>query len=513
MKKMRSIMYDYRWKEAQEGNEITWRYTFIHIYKLSIWLENYLILNINAAKKLIDKVSRKLEDEDKINEIKQIFYSVSFPEMVFKEESMRNEIVEYYAQRFMKGNIEHAVKELDSSLQYKYSYMNSKQDKYVYAVYAVIILLLLAAFLALTYTPKGITHERIDIIHVFFPAFSVSIVLFSFFALVPLVILIFNKFKVNYIYILEMDPQLHYSPFYMFKITIPLIMIWFLILIGYRVSINYFYEDMKDRFYIFSAMILIVLFLFVFWPFENLLHKLRIATMISFVKIFFPIGRNGVKFRDFLLIDIITSFSLALGNLTIAFCLLYCTECKQTNTQKECHGNIAFPILAGLPYLLRFNQCINKLHYTSNKNHLIDAIKYLSLMGEILTNYFYYLEIMPRDIYIAVAIFVAAFASGMDLRIDFNVLHIHSKNFMLRDKLMYPKWFYYFAIVTNLILRFIWCLNLVVLGIKRDYMLLTANMLELLRRFQWILLRVENENLYNIMSYRSFLPVPTLPLH
>jgi hypothetical protein len=235
--------------------------------------------------------------------------------------------------------------------------------------------------------------------------------------------------------------------------------------------------------------------------------------MISLVKILLPIGRNGVKFRDFIIVDVLTSLSLALGNLTVAFCLLYCVECKTLHQQANCHGNIAYSIVAGLPYLLRYFQTINKLYFTFNTIHLIDSIKYICLIGQIVINYCYYIKLMPREFYIACSIFIASFTSGFDLRVDFNVLHIHSKNFMLRDKLMYPKWFYYYAMVMDIFTRFFWFLQLIIFNVKRDYILLTSNLVEVYRRFQWVLLRVENENLYNLMSYRSFLPVPTLPLH
>jgi hypothetical protein len=214
---MRSILYDYRWKEKQEGDEITWKYTFIHVYKLSIWLENYIILNCIAAGKLIEKVSSYF-NEDQIEQIKQIYYSMSFPQVAYKEENMRAEIIKYYAKRFMDGDLYCAKKELDLCIHYKSSFINTKSDSVILFVYLSIILVLLIIFLVVTYLPIGISEVMINEIHVFFPAFSFSIIILFFTACLPITIFIFQKYKINYIFLLELEPQLKYNPYYMIKV-------------------------------------------------------------------------------------------------------------------------------------------------------------------------------------------------------------------------------------------------------------------------------------------------------
>jgi hypothetical protein len=291
-------------------------------------------------------------------------------------------------------------------------------------------------------------------------------------------------------------------------------MVWFTLLIAYRVCINFYFNELKDKLYIFSAIMLIIMFGFVFWPIKTLMHKLRICFMIVLFKVIFPIGRNGVKFRDFLFADALSSFVLTFGNLTIAICLLYCNQCMQNHEQLNCTYNIAFPIMACLPYLFRFNQCVNKIiHKTSHKTQIINALKYITYIGYMLTTYFYWTKRASLYIYIMVTCYAMLFATGYDLVIDFNLLHWKSKNFLLRDKIKYPKWFYYYAMITNVFIRFIWFLGILALPIKKDFMLLMANILEIYRRVQWIIIRVENESLYNIEKYRNFLPIPSLPLH
>jgi hypothetical protein len=159
-------------------------------------------------------------------------------------------------------------------------------------------------------------------------------------------------------------------------------------------------------------------------------------------------------------------------------------------------------------------QCINKIyHKSSHKIQFINALKYISLLANVNVGYLYSLKIVPKDIFIGVAAYASFFAGTFDILVDWNLFHKDSTNFFLRNRIKYPNWFYYYAIVTNTFIRFIWFMSTMTLPFPRDYALLITNCLEIYRRAQWMLIRVENESLYNIEKYRSYLPVPDLPLH
>ena len=78
----------------------------------------------------------------------------------------------------------------------------------------------------------------------------------------------------------------------------------------------------------------------------------------------------------------------------------------------------------------------------------------------------------------------------------------------LRSRLKYPPSFYYFSIVTNLLLRLSWTLTLLpnwwfakkFHDVQGMIMVLTIG--EAYRRAQWSLFRVENENVNNFEKYR-----------
>jgi len=90
-------------------------------------------------------------------------------------------------------------------------------------------------------------------------------------------------------------------------------------------------------------------------------------------------------------------------------------------------------------------------------------------------------------------------------------------NKLLRDKLKFPKNFYYFSMVTNLLLRFSWTFTLIPVRhfpksfVDFDGLFFMLALGELYRRTQWSLFRVENENINNFEKYRAIMEIPKLP--
>ena len=85
----------------------------------------------------------------------------------------------------------------------------------------------------------------------------------------------------------------------------------------------------------------------------------------------------------------------------------------------------------------------------------------------------------------------------------------------LRNKILYPAKFYYFAAATNLLMRLMWILPLFKVwwykGTDFDISLSDVTVMAIvegLRRAQWALIRIENENVNNFERYRNVLQVP-----
>lgn len=90
---------------------------------------------------------------------------------------------------------------------------------------------------------------------------------------------------------------------------------------------------------------------------------------------------------------------------------------------------------------------------------------------------------------------------------DWGLARKNSKNIFLRNNILYPPVYYYFAIIINVCLRLTWLT--VLFDIKNAEMKsLIVSILEVYRRSQWSLFRVENENANNPEQYRAVLEIP-----
>jgi len=107
---------------------------------------------------------------------------------------------------------------------------------------------------------------------------------------------------------------------------------------------------------------------------------------------------------------------------------------------------------------------MRRYHDTRLKAHLINGGKYLSniliqLAGVFKTK-------MAGDttllVFIIISIFSTLYSYSWDLYMDWGLLRSREKGKMfLRPKLFYPTWFYYYAIISNFIMRMFWIISLI----------------------------------------------------
>ena len=64
-------------------------------------------------------------------------------------------------------------------------------------------------------------------------------------------------------------------------------------------------------------------------------------------------------------------------------------------------------------------------------------------------------------IFLAVSAIGAMYSYVWDIYMDWGLMRTKKKgHFMLREKILYPSYFYYIAMITDLILRFAWLVSL-----------------------------------------------------
>jgi xenotropic and polytropic retrovirus receptor 1 len=254
------------------------------------------------------------------------------------------------------------------------------------------------------------------------------------------------------------------------------------------------------------------------WPFHCFYYEFRKSTIITLIRNIFPIGKNGVRFRDFMFGDILTSLTRPFSSIALAMCLFSCQECRLENTRLNCdRKSVAALVLILSPFIIRLFQCLNRFYYTKMAwPHLGNALKYC---GGITYNLFSWIYSRNKPEYhyqfVIIGIIANSYMLFWDIYMDWNLARSFSfkNNFFLREIIVYPKWMYYWAIVINSILRFTWLTSLLEKQpLNEEAMVFILSLLEIYRRTQWSLFRIENENTNNPEKYRTTLDIPQLPL-
>lgn len=287
--------------------------------------------------------------------------------------------------------------------------------------------------------------------------------------------------------------------------------LWFFIFNLWYVSLQYSFLEYR---YIFPFSSIVLFLLFLVWPFHCFYFSLRLALFKSLRNCFYPIGAHAVKFRDFMFGDMLTSLTPTLNTFTLMICLMSCSECLQNDERRECKRHDVPGLIANiLPFAIRFFQCLNRYYYTKMAwPNLANAAKYSG--GIIFTVLNWYCSTTHRNWVILVGIINCSYFYYWDIILDWDLGYFKTKHFFLREKLLYPVIFYYFALISNLILRYIWLINMFIPSNPNydEMKILVFGILEMYRRIQTVLLRTENENQNNFEKYRTFLEIPDLPV-
>ncbi|XP_031262409.1 phosphate transporter PHO1 homolog 3-like isoform X6 [Pistacia vera] len=223
-----------------------------------------------------------------------------------------------------------------------------------------------------------------------------------------------------------------------------------------------------------------------------------------------------VTLPDFFLADQFTSQVQALRNLEFYICYYgwgdvrhrtnYCSKSTVFNTFNF--------IVAVIPYMCRFLQCLRRLFEEKDPMHGYNGIKYFLTIVAVCMRTALNLdggkgwEVLAWNF----SVLAAIFGTYWDLVLDWGLLNRHSKNRWLRDKLLVSKKSVYFiAMLLNVLLRFAWIQTVVKFDfdfMHRNTLIAIVACLEIIRRGIWNFFRLENEHLNNVGKYRAFKSVP-----
>ena len=282
--------------------------------------------------------------------------------------------------------------------------------------------------------------------------------------------------------------------------------------------ISFQLEKLTPLGFIFPGIV-ITLFLAPSWmiPFWDKLVETRKWLFCSGIRLIFS-GFYPVEFGDFFLGDIVCSLTYSISDLAMFFCVYV----RSDNATCSSSHLRSMGVLGCLPSFWRFMQCLRRFADSGDWfPHLLNAAKYTLGVAYNATLCVY--RISPksfhsRQIFIVFATLNATYTSIWDLVMDWSLLQPSQNNTFLRDDLYLAgkknwktgkysnkrKSIYYFAMIWNVIVRFEWIVYAIApqtiqQSADTSFILATA---EVLRRFVWIIFRVENEHVANVNLFR-----------
>ncbi len=226
-----------------------------------------------------------------------------------------------------------------------------------------------------------------------------------------------------------------------------------------------------------------------------------------------------VAFRHVFIGDLLCSLVKCLLDLNYAVCF-YSTESYLSHDATQCQSftNNAGWVLALLPYLWRFLQCLRRFYDDpAQRNHILNAIKYMSTICTVGTNMMatYFQSPALLWLWVLMAFGSSGYSFWWDVIHDWGLgkvdgtispvsFLLHKKKdrpnksetlWMLRPNLIHSPIAYYVVIVLNLLLRVSWIVTVSPvsfgINISPPFLTMLVAALEIYRRFQWNIFRCD----------------------
>ncbi|KAL7753440.1 Xenotropic and polytropic retrovirus receptor 1 [Sorochytrium milnesiophthora] len=319
---------------------------------------------------------------------------------------------------------------------------------------------------------------------------------------------VWKVYKVNYRFLFELDHRhtLHYHQF----LNVPSLMFFAWSVCLYCSAVYRTYDFIQYLPAIFAGCCLLCLLN----PLPICYHKSRSWLRVTLGRILCAPAYK-VQFADFFIADIIISNSYMLSYLPTLLCMA-ALDADSFREASQCSPSTSWiaTALTILPYHIRLMQSLRRWHDTGDRwPHAANALKYginccvvsSSVAGKVTG------APAVHTLWVLLSCCATLYSYSWDIIMDWGFLQPNSQNPLLRNHLSYsPRALYYQALVTNLLFRITWIL-VISPGHWGDYAPLVSfgtALIEVLRRFQWIFLRAENEHTNNCGKYRAINEVP-----
>ncbi|XP_029658750.1 xenotropic and polytropic retrovirus receptor 1 [Formica exsecta] len=371
---------------------------------------------------------------------------------------------------------------------------------------------------------SAIFHDSGENLKIAFRLYRGPFLIIEFLFLIGINVYGWRSSGVNHVLIFELDPRNHLSEQHLMELAAVLGVVWTLSLLSFLYS-----ASLSIPPYINPLVLVCIMLTFLLNPIKIFRHEARFWLLKIIGRVLIsPFAY--VNFADFWLADQFNSLATAFldFHFLICFYIMNGDWLEAGDTTQCMSGSLVIrPIVNCLPAWFRFAQCIRR--YRDSKEafpHLVNAGKYSTTFLVVAANtlYTYYAVEYKSQwenpwlwLWICSCLINSIYSYTWDLKMDWGLLDSNAgENRFLREEVVYSaSWFYYFAIIEDFILRFVWIASFVLVECKyisSDLMTSIVAPLEVFRRFVWNFFRLENEHLNNCGKFRAVRDISIAPI-
>ncbi|OBT40161.1 hypothetical protein VE00_08822 [Pseudogymnoascus sp. WSF 3629] len=467
-------------------------------------LKSYALLNRTAFRKINKKYDKAANAHpplrymsDKVNKAWFVKSSVL--------DSHLHAVEDLYARYFERGNHKVAMGKLRSA--------NGKLGQHTASAFRSGLLIGIGAVFGIQGVVNAATilrdhsdpviHLRTGYLLQIYGGYFLALYLFSFFCLDCSV---WAANKINYVFIFEFDPRnnLDWKQLAEFPSFLTL-------LLGLFVWINFSGVGSPDMYLYYPVILIFLTLVFIFLPAPILFNQSRRWFAYAHWRLLLA-GLYPVEFRDFFLGDMYCSLTYVTANIELFFCL-YANHWSDPPQCNSGHSRL-LGFFTALPGIWRALQCLRRYYDTRS------AFPHLANFGKYSTTILYYITLSlyrikesntHLAIFITIAVVNSIYSTMWDLFMDWSLLQPSAKHKFLRPVLGYKSpWYYYSAIVFDVLLRFNWIFYAFFTHNTQHSTIASffISFSEANRRGVWTLFRVENEHAANVMRFKASRDVP-----
>ena len=516
------------------------RSTFLHLLRRMTMLIHYVDINRYAFTRLLALFSARSTDTTRAAKFDRLLKA----KYVFSSRKLEDELIpdtyQLFADCYEGGNLERARVFLLARLSdAEYDQM----DTFFLGLKIGIIVMLIVWNAMVLVRPTD--ASALASLSVYAPIYRCTGLLVLWLWLWSVCVLVFDTYRISYVFVFQLNPRNRLTHFSLFNeasnITIAYLVNCLLLISHYEQAL-----DAHVSSHIYPISLLAFFFIKLFTPSTFLSYWHTRATLLSTVASVVTAPFGSVTFRDTYVGDVLTSMVKVLVDVEYSIALLLSLFLPAHATTFKSFATFLLPFVSCLPLWFRFQQCLRRYYDTRSRwPHLVNALKYAVAHSVVIISVFHpsfsdhhsaRWELF-RSCWLLSTIASSVYTMVWDVTQDWGLggkVAVGDAVGLRSERLFPSVWFYYWAMFSNFFLRFGWVLTLVPFSLfelepdplavagsaqftylsflfqSQSVLVTLLTALELVRRFQWTLLRVEWEQLCRGSGFRLSHYVPML---